>query len=62
MPDHPTPVSVGTHTRDDVPLIIYSSDKTGDENESFDEQSVLKGSLDKKEGYKLMSRLINDDF
>ena len=62
LPDHPTPVSVGTHTRDDVPLIIYSSDKTGDECESFDEQSVLKGSLDKKEGYKLMSRLINDDF
>ena len=43
-------------------LIIYSSDKTGDECEFFDEQSVLKGSLDKKEGYKLMSRLINDDF
>lgn len=62
LPDHPTPVSVGTHTRDDVPLIIYASDKTGDECESFDEQGVLKGSLDKKEGYKLMSRLINDDF
>ena len=62
LPDHPTPVSVGTHTRDDVPLIIYSSDKTGDESVSFDEQGVLKGSLDKKEGYKLMSRLINDDF
>lgn len=45
-----------------MPLIIYASDKTGDECESFDEQGVLKGSLDKKEGYKLMSRLINDDF
>ncbi|WP_299526215.1 cofactor-independent phosphoglycerate mutase [uncultured Methanobrevibacter sp.] len=62
LPDHPTPVSVGTHTRDDVPLIIYSSDRKGDECESFDEEGVLKGNLDKKEGYTLMNRLINDDF
>ena len=62
LPDHPTPISVGTHTRDDVPLIIYSSQKQGDDCESFDEKAVLKGSLAKKEGYKLISRLINDDF
>ena len=62
LPDHPTPISVGTHTRDDVPLIIYSSQKQGDGCESFDEKAVLKGSLAKKEGYKLISRLINDDF
>lgn len=62
LPDHPTPISVGTHTRDDVPLIIYSSDRKGDDCDSFDEKGVLKGSLDKKEGYKLMNRLINNDF
>ncbi|WP_220607621.1 cofactor-independent phosphoglycerate mutase [Methanobrevibacter oralis] len=60
LPDHPTPIALGTHTRDDVPLIIYSSTKEGDDCESFDEFGVLKGSLEKKEGYKLLSRLIND--
>ena len=62
LPDHPTPISIGTHTRDDVPIIMYSSDKSGDECESFDEVGVLKGSVTKKEGYKLMQRLIDDDF
>lgn len=62
LPDHPTPIDIGTHTRDDVPIIMYSSLKPGDECESFDEQSVLKGSVEKKEGYKLMQRLIDDDF
>ena len=60
LPDHPTPIAVGTHTRDDVPLIIYSSDKTGDESTSFDEEGVVNGSIEKKEGYKLLSRLINE--
>ncbi len=62
LPDHPTPIDIGTHTRDDVPIIMYSSTRDGDECESFDEQGVLKGSVEKKEGYKLMQRLIDDDF
>ena len=60
LPDHPTPISIGTHTRDDVPLVIYSSDKDGDGCTSFDEEGVKTGSIEKQEGYKLMSRLIND--
>ena len=62
LPDHPTPIDVGTHTRDDVPIIMYSSLRDGDECESFDEEGVLKGSIVKKEGFKLMERLIGDDF
>ncbi len=60
LPDHPTPIAVGTHTRDDVPLVIYSSDKTGDKTTSFDEEGVVNGSIRMKEGYKLLSRLINE--
>ena len=60
LPDHPTPISIGTHTRDDVPLVIYSTDKDGDDCTSFDEEGVKTGSIEKQEGYKLMSRLIND--
>ena len=60
LPDHPTPIDIGTHTRDDVPLVVYSSDKSGDDCESFDEECVKIGSIVKKEGYKLMDRLINE--
>jgi 2,3-bisphosphoglycerate-independent phosphoglycerate mutase len=45
MPDHYTPVSVGTHTREPVPFAIYESlvpreraEKVG----GFDEQSARK--------------------
>ena len=62
LPDHPTPIDIGTHTRDDVPVIMYATDMPGDECESFDEVGVLKGSITKKEGYKLMQRLIDEDF
>ena len=27
MPDHPTPVSLRTHTSDPVPFVLYRSDK-----------------------------------
>ena len=62
LPDHPTPIELGTHTRDDVPIIMYSTDMPGDDCDSFDEKGVLKGSVVKKEGYKLMQRLIDGDF
>lgn len=62
LPDHPTPIDIGTHTRDDVPIIMYASDMEGDDCVAFDEVSVLNGSITKKEGYKLMQRLIDGDF
>ncbi|SDA40097.1 cofactor-independent phosphoglycerate mutase [Methanobrevibacter millerae] len=60
LPDHPTPISIGTHTRDDIPLVVYASGRTGDGCTSFDEEGVKTGSIEKQEGYKLMSRLINE--
>ena len=62
LPDHPTPINVGTHTRDDVPLVIYDSAKSGDECESFDEEGVKKGSLETKPGHFLIQRLISGEF
>ena len=62
LPDHPTPISVGTHTRDNVPLVIYDSAKDGDECESFDEEGVKKGSLECKPGHFLVQRLISGEF
>ncbi len=46
LPDHPTPISLKTHTRDPIPFAIYSTDKADqDETETFDEESVKKGSM-----------------
>ena len=62
LPDHPTPISVGTHTRDNVPLVIYDSAREGDDCESFDEEGVKKGSLEFREGHYLVQRLIDGDY
>ena len=62
LPDHPTPINVGTHTRDDIPLIIYDPSREGDECKSFDEEEVKKGSLENKKGHLLIQRLIDGDY
>jgi 2,3-bisphosphoglycerate-independent phosphoglycerate mutase len=45
LPDHPTPVSSGNHTREPVPVAIRSPRLKGDSVVSFDEESVKSGSL-----------------
>ncbi|MDR0912829.1 MAG: cofactor-independent phosphoglycerate mutase [Methanobrevibacter sp.] len=61
LPDHPTPIDIRTHTRDDVPIAIYSSDKENvDDVKKYDEESVKMGSLNISDGYKLIDYLINN--
>ncbi|MDD2339933.1 MAG: cofactor-independent phosphoglycerate mutase [Methanosarcina sp.] len=46
LPDHPTPISVKTHTRDPIPFAVYRTDKTDSDGVmTFDEESAKKGSL-----------------
>ena len=46
LPDHPTPISLKTHTSDPVPFAIYSTaDEGRDDAAAFDEESVKQGSL-----------------
>lgn len=46
LPDHPTPVSVKTHTRDPIPFAVYRTDKPEpDTVKAFDEESVKNGSM-----------------
>ncbi len=46
LPDHPTPISLKTHTSDPVPFAIYSTaDKDPDAAAAFDEESAKQGSL-----------------
>jgi 2,3-bisphosphoglycerate-independent phosphoglycerate mutase len=43
LPDHPTPIKIGTHTRDPVPFTIYAPFMESDGVKKFDESSVQKG-------------------
>ena len=45
LPDHPTPVECGAHTREPVPVAIWDPHKSPDSVEYFDEESVKSGSL-----------------
>ena len=56
--DHPTPVSLRTHTREPVPFAIYSSTESADYVERFDEAAAKEGIFGLVEGHKLMNLLI----
>ncbi len=43
LPDHPTPIRVGTHTRDPVPFVISSPFGIADGVQKFDEFSAKNG-------------------
>jgi 2,3-bisphosphoglycerate-independent phosphoglycerate mutase len=45
LPDHPTPVSSGNHTREPVPVAVRSPHLKADSVVRFDEESVKSGSL-----------------
>ncbi|HJH29951.1 MAG TPA: cofactor-independent phosphoglycerate mutase [Methanosarcinaceae archaeon] len=46
LPDHPTPISLKTHTSDPVPFAIYSTaHKDLDDTAAFDEESAKQGSF-----------------
>lgn len=58
LPDHPTPVSMKTHTREPVPFAIYSSSESADYVDRFDESAAKEGIFGLVEGYGLMRLLI----
>jgi 2,3-bisphosphoglycerate-independent phosphoglycerate mutase len=60
LPDHPTPLSVRTHTADPVPYVIYSNDKGAKHAhvESFDEFSAGKSGIFIEKGFELIDKLL----
>jgi len=58
LPDHPTPISVGTHTRDAVPFAIQSPFLASDGVQKFDEFSAKNGAFGLVENESLMSLLL----
>ncbi len=45
LPDHPTPIRIGTHSRDLVPFVIWSPEFEADGAQKFDEESAKKGAF-----------------
>lgn len=58
MPDHFTPISIKTHTREPVPFAIYSSIESADYVARFDELAAKEGVFGLVEGHRLMNLLI----
>ncbi len=54
LPDHPTPIKIGTHTRDPVPFAIYSPIVKADGVKQFDENSAKNGEFGLIEGEAFM--------
>ncbi len=64
LPDHPTPLSVRTHTADPVPYIIYSTEDKDKESsvEEFDELSAKRSGIFIEKGFKLIERFLNPSY
>lgn len=62
MPDHPTPISLKTHTPDPVPFAIYSTKENKiDGSPAFDERSVMSGSPGTVYAANLLKMLLDPD-
>jgi 2,3-bisphosphoglycerate-independent phosphoglycerate mutase len=54
LPDHPTPIKIGTHTREAVPFAISSPLLKSDGVKKFDEVSAQNGKFGSIEGTSFM--------
>jgi 2,3-bisphosphoglycerate-independent phosphoglycerate mutase len=58
MPDHPTPITVRTHTPDPVPFLIWGKGVKANGAKRFTETEAKSTGVFIEEGYKIMGRLI----
>jgi len=62
LPDHPTPLSLRTHTSEPVPFLIYqSNDEKNNVNDTYNEVTSKETGLYFPEGYKLMDYFIKGE-
>ena len=61
LPDHPTPVSLKTHTRDAVPFVVAGSDIPASGLLRFDELTVKKTKNIYDQGFKLIEKFLSKD-
>jgi 2,3-bisphosphoglycerate-independent phosphoglycerate mutase len=58
MPDHPTPISVRTHTPDPVPYLIWGKGISANSAARFTEKEAKATGIFIGEGYKIMGKLV----
>jgi len=58
LPDHPTPLSVRSHTADSVPYVIYSNEEgtLSAHGKRFDEVSASRSGISIEKGFELIER------
>ena len=59
-PDHPTPVSIRTHSGNPVPYMLYDSTKEQQNTWSYNESDAEKSGIFIEEGYTLINRLFEN--
>ena len=59
MPDHPTPIHCRTHTSDPVPYLLYDSTKEQNNKWLYNEKEAQLSGNAVKEGYTIISKLLN---
>ena len=57
LPDHPTPVSKGSHAQDHVPFLLFDSRKPLKNSIPFDERALEDAKTFVEDGTRLMSML-----
>ncbi len=59
LPDHPTPCHLRTHTREDVPFVIYETGMEADAVMQYDEESAKAGAFGRVAGDEFIKLLLN---
>jgi len=61
LPDHPTPLSVRSHTADPVPYVIYSNEDgtLSSHGKKFDEVSAGRSGISIEKGFELIGRFLS---
>lgn len=58
LPDHPTPISIRTHTSEPVPYVLYDSTNINHKETVFSEKEAEATGVYESNGYRLMDLLI----
>ncbi len=58
LPDHPTPISIRTHSSDPVPYMIYRSNQIKDGAPSYTEANAKSSGIFIEKGYTLIDRFL----
>ena len=61
MPDHPTPLSIMTHTHEPVPFMIFDSRNVNEKSEeaSYDEKYASSTNIFFDKGYQLIDHFLS---